>query len=352
VDLVIEALSIEVPILSGKNVTEARETLKTAGLAVGEVASERTGEAPGGMVLRMDPPAGTRVLPQTPVNLVVEAESVAVPRLIGQTLGEATQTLRGRNLAVGQITQRRTGATPGVVLNQSPAEGEPVAPGSTVALTVEQQTIQVPALTNMLIEQAARKLSDEGLGLGIVTKAREGKIPGTVLTQDPVAGASVEPGRQIALVIEDQPLPPAQAYKSGRFSVRQTWSGDLDQGTESSTGADFWFEAVTATERYLVPRNNATMAVVGRQSVGRDGCAKASLSTGRIPITSVPAGTYVCVRTSEGRYSEFTVLSDVGPSPGTLQIAYTTWVNPLVKPMIPIPLDRLKLDMKNLRVTP
>jgi beta-lactam-binding protein with PASTA domain len=349
VDLVIEAVSIEVPHLAGKNAAEAQQALKTAGLAVGEVRPERTGSAPGGTVLRLDPPEGQRVLPQTPVTLIVEAESVAVPRLIGQTLGEATETLRKRSLTLGQITQRRAGATPGVVLNQSPAEGDSVAPGSAVTLTVEQQTIQVPALTNLPIEQAARRLSDEGLGLGSVTKTREGKTPGTVLRQDPAAGVSVEPGRQVALVIEDQPPPAAQVYKSGSFTVRQTWSGDLDQGAESSTGADFWFEAVTATERYLVPKNNATMAVVGQQAVGRDGCAKASLSTARIPITSLPAGTHVCVRTSEGRYSEFTVLSNVGPSPGTLQIAYTTWHNPLIKPISPLLLQPMQ-DLQRLRI--
>lgn len=177
VDLVIEAVSIEVPKLTGKNVAEAQQALKTAGLAVGVVKQERTGSAPGGTVLWLDPPEGKRVLPQTPVNLVVEAQSVAVPRLIGQTLGEATQTLRGCGLTVGQVTQRRTGATPGVVLSQNPAEGQSVAPGSAVALTVEQQSIRVPPLTSLSIERAMRKLSDEGLRLGSVTRRARARRP-------------------------------------------------------------------------------------------------------------------------------------------------------------------------------
>jgi hypothetical protein len=94
-----------------------------------------------------------------------------------------------------------------------------------------------------------------------------------------------------------------KTHSTGPLAISQTWTADLDEG-EVGAGADsdIWFQAVTATERYITPRNGATIAKVG----------------------TLPEGTYVCVRTNLGRYSQFRVNEPVGPSPGTLNIGYTT----------------------------
>ncbi len=115
-------------------------------------------------------------------------------------------------------------------------------------------------------------------------------------------------------------------YSSGSLDIPQTWTVDLDEGVVGAgSGADLWFHAATAVERYVEPQNGAAIAVVGTSSVGRGGCADAPLSTARIHVNDLPAGTYVCVLTNMGRYSEFRVSAPVGPSPGTLSIEYTTW---------------------------
>ena len=101
---------------------------------------------------------------------------------------------------------------------------------------------------------------------------------------------------------------------------------DLDEGVVGGGGAaDIWFEAQTATERFITPRNGAKIAVVGTSSVGLYGCMAAPLSGSRIHVNSTPEGTYVCVLTNAGRYSQFRVNAPIGPSPGTLEIGYTTW---------------------------
>lgn len=346
VTLVIESVSIEVPDLVGKAVVDARQVLKAAGLAAGDITQERTG-APGGTVIRSDPPAGQRVLPQTTVALVVEEEAVSVPRVIGQTLAEATDTLSGRGLTVGEVTQRRAGGTPGVVLNQTPEEGQPVPPGTAVNLTVEQQSVAVPQVTNLALEEAMGRIVNEGLKVGAVTKKRQGKRPGTVLSQDPAPGTSVNPGSEVALVVEDQPPPPPKVRAQGRLTIKQTFTADLDEGKVGDGGAaDIWFEADTATRRFVTPRNNAKIAKVGTRSVGRDGCAKAKLGSTRISVSTLPAGTYLCVLTNQGRYSELKVLSNVGPSPGTLRVSYITWEKSLKL----VPLRRLELQRQRIGI--
>lgn len=118
-------------------------------------------------------------------------------------------------------------------------------------------------------------------------------------------------------------------YKTGPLSWQQTWMVDFDNGTTGGReGADVWFEAVTATERYLVPVNGAQIAFAGGTSINLSGCqALASYTTGRVALEAFPVGMYVCVKTNEGRISQFRVNAAAGPSPGTMEIGYTTWAN-------------------------
>lgn len=122
---------------------------------------------------------------------------------------------------------------------------------------------------------------------------------------------------------------PPRTYSTGLLEVPQTWTVDLDEGQlGAGSDSDIWFRAETATRRYVTPRNGAKLVPVGNRSVGRDGCAAASLSNNPIPIEALTPGTYVCVQTNQGRYSQFRVNAPVGASPGTLEMGYTTWEKP------------------------
>ncbi len=117
-------------------------------------------------------------------------------------------------------------------------------------------------------------------------------------------------------------------HQQGTLAIRQTFSADLDAGTiTSARGADIFFQARTATERFITPRSDALIAVAGRQEIDRAGCAALNLRSDPIPIQRVPAGTYLCVRTNDGRLSRVRVDQTVGPSPGVLRITYLTWAN-------------------------
>lgn len=118
--------------------------------------------------------------------------------------------------------------------------------------------------------------------------------------------------------------PAPQTLSTGPLSVPQTYLFDLDNGAVGASG-DIWFHAVTATQLYLEPSGGAQMAVGDRSNRGRDGCAAASYSTARAPLSAVPVGSYVCVRTNEGRISQFRVNAISSGSPKTLSLGYTTW---------------------------
>ncbi|PZO54514.1 MAG: hypothetical protein DCF16_04860 [Alphaproteobacteria bacterium] len=120
------------------------------------------------------------------------------------------------------------------------------------------------------------------------------------------------------------PSPP-QTHSTNSLEVPQTWSFDLDAGNVGADGADLWFRAETNTALFIEPRNGAQIALGDRSNRGRDGCAAASFSTTRVPLASIPVGSYVCVRTNEGRISQFRMNAISASSPRTLSIGYTTW---------------------------
>ena len=116
-------------------------------------------------------------------------------------------------------------------------------------------------------------------------------------------------------------------YSTAIVTLPGTSCVDLDTGNIGCDGnADIWWEQVTAVERYLTPQNGAKAGVAGTTSVGYLGCSTLALSTARIngsddASNKIPVGTYVCVLTDAGRYSQFRV-NTYGYD---LEIGYTTW---------------------------
>ncbi len=121
------------------------------------------------------------------------------------------------------------------------------------------------------------------------------------------------------------PRPTPATHSDGIISVPQTYLFDLDSGAVGSSG-DIWFHAVSATERYIEPRGGAQMAVGDRSNRQFAGCSAADYATTPARLADVPVGSYICVRTNEGRISQFR-MNAITPdaSPSTLTIGYTTW---------------------------
>lgn len=114
-------------------------------------------------------------------------------------------------------------------------------------------------------------------------------------------------------------------YSTGTLHIPQTWAADIDRGAVGQDGADIWFQAETASLLYLVPRNGAKIGVGARSARGFEGCRSARMSNARVSLRDIPVGSYVCMRTSEGRISQFRVNAVTGGSPKKLSIGYTTW---------------------------
>jgi serine/threonine-protein kinase len=137
---------VEVPDVTGESEENARSALEGAGLRVGEVTEEESGEEPG-TVVEQSPAAGERVDRNSPVDLTVAAP-VAVPDVVDLTEDEAQTELEDAGFEVRVQDQEVTDPEQdGVVLDQRPAADEERRQGSRVTIVVGRLAEATPTPT-------------------------------------------------------------------------------------------------------------------------------------------------------------------------------------------------------------
>jgi beta-lactam-binding protein with PASTA domain len=131
--------------------------------------------------------------------------TTAIPDVIGATYASARSRLESSELRPRSRFEH-SDRPEGEVLGQSPAAGAKVEPGAIVVLTVSSgpDRVGVPDLEGLTARRAARVLRDAGLELELQA-VRSEEVAGTVLTQTPAAGVSVEPGATVTLRVSSGP---------------------------------------------------------------------------------------------------------------------------------------------------
>jgi eukaryotic-like serine/threonine-protein kinase len=130
---------VEVPNVVGQSEDEARDTLRDAGLRVGEVTERESTDEEPGTVLEQDPADGGEVDRDSPVDLVVATAppDVAVPNVVDMAEDEAVATLEDAGFEVRVRDQPATSPDQeGVVLDQAPDAGTERPEGSTIRIAV------------------------------------------------------------------------------------------------------------------------------------------------------------------------------------------------------------------------
>ena len=82
---------------------------------------------------------------------------------------------------------------------------------------------------------------------------------------------------------------------------------------------------LAALELYLAPKNGSAIGVGDRSNRGYSGCSTARFTNARVLLRDIPVGSYVCLRTDQGRISQFRVNRISGGSPKSVTIGYTTY---------------------------
>lgn len=198
---------VNVPDANGLTLLQAQATIVGAGLAVGITTQQLSDTVPSGRVIRHIPPAGTRVLHGTPVDLIISLGPAAaiVPGLAGMTLSQAEAAITAAGLVIGTISEQFSAAVPaGSVISHDPPAGIEVPPGSAVNLVISKgpASVAVPDLSGMTQAQAQAAITAAGLVVGTISQQFSTTVPaGSVISQEPPAGEQVASGTAVNLVV-------------------------------------------------------------------------------------------------------------------------------------------------------
>jgi len=204
---------VTVPDVVGETQALAEQLLLRADLTLGNISEEPSDEVEEGRVIRQDPGADTEVEEGSPVDLVISSgeEVVTVPRLVGLSENDALALLRENDLVLGTTTEEEDpDSDPRTVLDQNPAPGDEVAPGTAVDITVSVgiEQVRVPRVVNFSETNALDTIRSADLEPSIVDRDYSNAVgEGFVISQSPAPGELVDPGTTVEIIISLGPEP-------------------------------------------------------------------------------------------------------------------------------------------------
>ncbi|GGM83107.1 serine/threonine protein kinase [Terrabacter tumescens] len=199
-----------VPAVVGQPVSQAEGELQQAALST-ELVEEFSETRAQGVVLRVEPGAGSELGKDSTVRLVVSKgkERYAVPTLTGSKVGETGAALSPLNLRLGERSQAWSETVPeGVVISQDPAAGESVKRNTAVSVVVSKgrRPIEVPTVTGATLDAASATLTKAGLTVQRGEDVNSDTVPaGQVVSQSPDKG-TLHQGDAVKLVVSKGPV--------------------------------------------------------------------------------------------------------------------------------------------------
>jgi len=196
---------IDVPRVTGLQLSEARERLDKAGFENVEVEREQS-RADVDEVLRQEPDPGEQAARDDTITLVVSdgPGDVRVPSVDGLTRAQAIDELRQADLRPSPLERPSDTVDEGFAIGTAPREGSEVQRRSRVRLFVSSGPAQVaiPNLVGLSLDSATARLDDLDLTYRI-TREPSDRPEDEVVAQDPGAGTTLEPGGTVELTVAE-----------------------------------------------------------------------------------------------------------------------------------------------------
>ena len=194
----VEVDEVALPNLVGMNIDEASALLAQENITAAAYP-EFIRAASIDEVTSQAPPAGTIVRRGRTVSLGVHTppSEARAPVLIGLTAEEALAQARQQSLNLGQIEYAHNDAPAGIVISQSPEPGSAVDPEVGLQVTVsrgqELPPVAMPDVRGLMLDDAEQRLRQAGfISVSRVAAGTTTNRPGSVVSQQPSAGAMVE----------------------------------------------------------------------------------------------------------------------------------------------------------------
>ena len=206
---------------------------------------EYSNDYAAGYVYKQSPVAGRTVREGQSVTLTVSLgiQYVTVPDLTNYLQADGEQQLKdlGVSVLVTQAVDESVAA--GSIIRTDPAAGSQVAAGTTVVVYVSRPqvstTTKVPSLVGMSVDDARTLLVQNKLGLGSQSEEYSDQPVGTIISQNPGAGASIKLNSRVSVVVSagPEPAPEPEAPSSSDGGSDGSWWGGLWGSGDSSSSS-------------------------------------------------------------------------------------------------------------------
>ncbi|MEO8561112.1 MAG: PASTA domain-containing protein [bacterium] len=203
---------VRVPNVTGLGFDEAAQRLAQAGFKADKGEQRYNNSAPKMTVLEQSPPPGSQEGIGAVITLVVSGGErlVAIPAVTGMTRVEAQVLLEKDGFELGETNEAPSNAPRGTVIATRPAIGTAVGVPSTVSLVLSggAPAQQMPDLVGRDVNAARQLLIQLGIkDVSLVKDATAPGVPGTIIAQAPVSGATVVSGMSVQLRVVGEPEP-------------------------------------------------------------------------------------------------------------------------------------------------
>ena len=284
---------VKVPSVVGLTQAAAGAPLTGAFLTVGSISTGSSTTIAAGSVISQTPAAGATATNGTAVSLVVSsgAPMVNVPTVVGSTQALATAAITGAGLTPGVITSANSATVPtNSVISQSPVGGTSVAPASSVDLVISlgPVLVAVPNVAGLTQALATSNITGVGLAVGAITTANSATIAsGSVISQNPLGGASAPVGSAVTLVVSSGPT---------LITVPNVVGSTQAVATSTLTGAGLLTPTVTFASSSTVSAGN----VIGQTPAAGASVVNGSATTLVVSLGAPPVVGPTVVRNSQG----------------------------------------------------
>ena len=205
---------VPVPSVIGRDVKTATAMLQAAGLTVRLGSAIHSGAVKQGLIARTNPAPGGLIEKGGTVALETSSgpQTVKVPNVVSLLADDAQGQLKKLGLNLRSNIVPSVDIPARTVIDQDPAGGAEVQPGSTVTVDISAgpNAVTVPSVVGSSLEDARAKLEQAGLALGAVAHAVVADTsPGMVIGQHPDANSQAPQGTAVDIVVATAVLSPS-----------------------------------------------------------------------------------------------------------------------------------------------
>ncbi|MGG1690287.1 Stk1 family PASTA domain-containing Ser/Thr kinase [Bacillus ginsengihumi] len=237
---------VSVPSLANMDLNDAKSTLSTQGLTIGDKIKMTSDTVPKGKIIQSSPKAGAKVKEGTQVDVYVSSgkQKITFNDYVGRQFSDVVKLLSQEHFKDVKSKEVYDDAAPGTIIAQDPDADKKIIPENTViTFTVSKGLEKFPVKD--LTDYTKKALDDYANESGFIIDSSKSKYSdtvkeGLVISQSPAAGTKLTRGSTIKVVLSKGPkeLPPKTVKEEVTIPYEPEDTGDTNTDNTDDQSAN------------------------------------------------------------------------------------------------------------------